>query len=69
MTDVIAEIEFDGSKIAEARGSKTQTELAAEIGISKQALWQIENGKTKPQADVLVRICAALNIPIDQLAK
>lgn len=69
MISIVEKIEFDGAKLKELRGSKSQASIAKLVGISRQALRQIENGETKPSADTLVRLCAILNISITDLSK
>lgn len=68
MISKIKNISFDQSKLA-GYYPDSITENAEQIGISKQHLSNIINGKKKPSADVLVRICIQKNIPISDLAK
>jgi transcriptional regulator with XRE-family HTH domain len=67
MAESVSEIEFDGTRITEARGERTLEEVADACGISRQALWQIERGHTKPSADVLVRLCRVLDMSVTEL--
>ncbi len=69
MTSVIEQIEFDGAKIRELRGSRSQSDVAKSVGISRQALNQIEQGETKPSADTLLRLCSVLKIELSDLCK
>lgn len=62
-------IQFDGSKLKQARAKRPMRQIAAQVGISRQALWQIENGKSAPSADVLLRLCAALDLDVAHLRK
>jgi len=41
----------------------TQSEIAAEVGISRQHLYEISRGKTDPTAPVIARLLAFLNRP------
>lgn len=69
MLELLDKLEFDGLRLKEARGEKSMSQIAETVGISRQALMQIEQGKTKPSADTLVKLCATLNIPISELTK
>jgi Predicted transcriptional regulators len=69
MIETTENLEFDGTKIRQARGARSMTEVAEAVGISRQALMQIEKGDTKPSADTLVKLCAVLNIQISDLTK
>lgn len=61
-------IEFDGTALKSARGTIPPGELARRIGISRQALWQIESGRTRPSASTLIRLCAALGLTAEDLS-
>lgn len=54
----ITRLEIDGKKLQEARGDRSPGKIAGQVGISYTQLWNIENGKSKPSADVLARLCA-----------
>ena len=69
MIETINKLEFDGSKLKEARKDRTMSDIAKAVGISRQSLMQIEQGITKPSADTLVKLCAALNLSISDLTK
>lgn len=45
-----------GAKLKELRGDKTQTEAAAEIGITKSALAMYERNERVPRDEVKVKI-------------
>jgi transcriptional regulator with XRE-family HTH domain len=53
----LREVEIDPAKLTEARGQLTPGQVAHAVGISNQHLWNMENGKSKPSADVLIRLC------------
>jgi transcriptional regulator with XRE-family HTH domain len=60
-----------GSLIREARHAKKLTlrQLAAQLGVSHQCAWKWEQGLTKePPLPKLLRLAAALEIPLDRLA-
>ncbi len=44
-----------------------QQDLAAAIGVSRQALGAIEAGRSVPSVDVAVRIASALGVPVETL--
>ena len=49
-------------------GYSTQEELARELGVSRQWLAAMLNGRGTPSTDQLVRLCNLLNCTIDQIA-
>ena len=49
------------------RKNKTQTTLAAEVGISQNMLSAIENGKRGGDVGLWLRLSRALEVPVDQL--
>lgn len=52
-------------KDARRRSKIEQQKLASELGISKEYLCKIENGKlTNYSVDILIKICDRLNISI-----
>jgi transcriptional regulator with XRE-family HTH domain len=53
----LAGVEIDAGKLVEARGQLTPAQVAAAVGISTQHLWNMEKGRSKPSADVLIRMC------------
>jgi len=67
--DYLQHIEFDGLKLREARGDRQLTEVARIIGISKQRLWNYENGLYDPSSDIVVRLCMLYQKPIEFFAK
>jgi Zn-dependent peptidase ImmA (M78 family)/DNA-binding XRE family transcriptional regulator len=57
--------EFNGSRLKSARKyrGKTIKDLAEDIGISKQAISQFENGKSTPSFETLIKIIDKLKFP------
>lgn len=54
--------------LTELRKNKfTQEELAKKIGLSRQALSNIETGKSVPSLKTVVKIAQALDVPIESL--
>ncbi len=54
-----------GERIRHLRGQYTQPEFAKKIGVSLPALQNYEAGKRIPKGDVLARIAAFRNMPVD----
>ena len=44
-----------------------QTELAARVGVSKQAITNLKNGTSLPSLDLLCALCRALGVSSDYL--
>lgn len=66
----IQELEFDGTKIKNLLPEgKSLTQLARDVGVSRQAIHDITKGRRKPSADLMVKIVAALNISLADLSK
>lgn len=66
----IQTLEFDGAKILDfLPEGKNISQLAKDVGISRQAMHDIVKGRRKPSADVAVKITAALKITLLQLSK
>jgi putative transcriptional regulator len=45
----------------------TQAELAAKVGVTRQTIITIENGKYSPSLDLAFRIAAAFDVRIDEV--
>jgi transcriptional regulator with XRE-family HTH domain len=46
---------------------RTLDDVAAEVGMSKQYLSEIERGKKEPSSEILRSICQALGMPLEHL--
>jgi len=58
------------NKIRELRfknGEMTQKQLAEHVGVSRQTMNAIENGRHAPTVDVAIRIADVFRISVDQL--
>jgi transcriptional regulator with XRE-family HTH domain len=42
--------------IRKLRGARTQAQYGEELGISKQAVTQYENGSTQPKSEILAKL-------------
>lgn len=64
--DLRGDIVSIGEKIKEIRKSLNinQNELAIKSGLSKNAIWNYENGKRIPTLDTLKKIAVALDVPM-----
>ncbi|OGT90236.1 MAG: hypothetical protein A2286_04865 [Gammaproteobacteria bacterium RIFOXYA12_FULL_61_12] len=45
----------------------TQEQLAVAAGVTKQFIWQLENGASKCSVDTLVKLAGALRVDLDDL--
>jgi len=62
----ISEIKIDAGKLKGARGLRKPSEVAREIGITRQHLWQIESGRAKPSGEILAKLCWLYGKPIQE---
>lgn len=60
------DVDFIGSHLAEIRRfrEKSQIDLAAEIGVSREMIRQYESGQKHPSREVLLRIAGVLQMPM-----
>lgn len=54
-------------KIARNQVDLTQEELAQEVGVTRQTISLIENGKYNPSLKLCLEICYAVNKSLDDL--
>jgi putative transcriptional regulator len=50
-----------------ARGEMTQAELAERIGVTRQTLIAIEQGRYSPSLEIAFRIARVLSVPLDDV--
>lgn len=50
-----------------ARGEMTQAELAEQIGVTRQTVIAIEQGRYSPSLEMAFRIARALGSPLDEV--
>lgn len=62
-------IEISPAKLKAARGRRVQAHVAKAVGIARQHLSSIEAGKTRPNADVLARLCLLYGVEISDLTR
>jgi transcriptional regulator with XRE-family HTH domain len=60
-------LEVDAQKLRKARGDRSPSEVARAVGITYNQLWNLENRKSKPSSDVLVRLCALYGVALNEL--
>lgn len=65
----VIKIEISPPKLRQARGKRVASQVAEIVGISRQHLFQIERGKTRPNADVLARLCLLYDVEIGELTQ
>lgn len=60
-----------GENIRNARLRKlvSQNELARRIGVSSSALCYYEKGKRKVKIDLAIKICKALDVPLEEIVR
>ena len=56
--------EFKQARLAK---NLSQTELAKNIGVSRQTINMIENGSYNPTIELCIRICKALGVTLNDL--
>lgn len=63
--EILKNKKFNGKRLESARYYRGMTiiDLADEVGVSKQAISQFENGIISPQFDTLMKIVTSLNFP------
>jgi transcriptional regulator with XRE-family HTH domain len=68
--DDLTKLEVDGAKLKEAREKTglTLSEAARRVGVSRQYLWNIENEKQKPGADIFIRLCALCDVDANEVS-
>jgi putative transcriptional regulator len=54
-------------KVLRAQNNLTQEELAKKIGITRQALSNIENGKVIPSGKIVIKIANFFRIPAEKI--
>jgi putative transcriptional regulator len=48
-------------------GEMTQQELADEVGVTRQTVNAVENGKYAPSLEVAFRIAAVFDVPLEEV--
>lgn len=62
-----ARIDNDIRRLRFLSGETTQQELAERIGVSRQTLLAVENGKYYPSLELAFRIAAAFEKPLEEV--
>jgi len=63
----LSQIKIDPKKLKAARGDRGLTEVARIVGISKQQLWNYENGLSELPGTTIAKLCLLYQVPIEQL--
>lgn len=64
----IMDLQIDPAKLKRARGEREALSVAEMCGITKQRLWNYENGYSDPPSRVLLMLCLIYKTNIDALA-
>lgn len=56
-----------GRKLADLRGERSQTEVAAVLGISSAALSMYESGERVPRDEIKVKIASFYGVPVQDI--
>lgn len=62
-------IEISPHKLRRARGKRKAGEVAQASGISRQHLWLIETGRSKPSAEIIAKLCVLYGVGIHDLVR
>lgn len=55
-------LRVDSAKLKKLRGRRSPSEVARAVGITYNQLWNIENDKSRPSSDVLLKLCALYKV-------
>lgn len=55
------------SRVVKLRGDRTQLSIGKAAGLHQSSYNEIENGKVDPALSTIVRIAAALGVPVSKL--
>mgnify|MGYP001611731033 CR=1 FL=1 len=64
---MLMENTINTDNLKKARGLRTSASVAKALGISKQQLWNYENGKSEPPVAMLVRLSNLYGVPAQEL--
>jgi DNA-binding XRE family transcriptional regulator len=62
-------LEISPPKLLRARGKRSRDEVAGAVGITRQHLWLIETGKSRPSAEIVARLCCLYGVEIRDLVR
>lgn len=60
-------LEISPAKLRDARGSRTQEFVADHVGVSRQYLSMIENGRCTPGGNLLIKLCELYDVALSDL--
>jgi transcriptional regulator with XRE-family HTH domain len=55
--ETLLNLKLDHTKLKARRGELPLTDVAKKVGVSRQQLWNYENGMCDPPVDVVARLC------------
>lgn len=58
---------INSQKLKELREGRTLSDVAEQIGVTRQQIWHYENGKSDPSLPVLVKLAALYKVPVEDL--
>lgn len=65
--ETITNIRVDPARLKEARGDRSPSAVAREVGVTRQQIWNYENGHSAPSGDIVARLCRLYGVDIEQL--
>ena len=58
---------IDLEQLKKARGLRSQSEVAREVGVTRQQIWNYENGASEPPLSVLLRLANLYGVKVEKL--
>lgn len=58
---------IDPEKLTKARGVRSRTAVAKELGISRQQIWYYEKGKSEPPLSILSKMLFLYNVKFEDV--
>jgi len=53
--------------LQQARGLRSRSDVAKEVGVTRQQIWQYEAGKTVPSVAVLIKLANLYGVGVEKL--
>lgn len=63
----VRDLKIDPAKLEKARGRRTRAEVAKAVGVSRVQIWHLENGKSRPSSDLLVKLCTLYGVDLSDI--
>lgn len=58
---------IDLEKLKKARGMRSQSDVAKALGLSRQQIWNYENGTSEPPLSILIKLAELYGIRVETL--